>query len=139
MQLVVHELQVLGVKQLVTATKNDSIVAVRPHLLKFGSPAGSLKLQLLDANSKIISESVSITIASISSQAYFHGYVTFDFAFNVMAGQNYYIKLLGVGYTFSEGDYIGWCNDYDLRKYDATYIKNNGFYAALDVEFWDRG
>jgi hypothetical protein len=136
MRLAVHELYASGLKQKVEVTSDASIVAIRPHLMKYGSPAGSLKIQFLDGNEKLIGETDTVLISSISAIAYFHGYITFNCNFNVKESELHYIKLVGIGYTFSESNYIGWCNDYDLRKYDATDTRTEGFYAPLDYEFW---
>jgi hypothetical protein len=119
-----------------TATENAHIYAIRPHIYKHGSPAGSLVLDVLDANGKLIKSSSAVTISSISTANYFHGYVKFDISLPVTSGKTYQIKLRGTGYTFSASAYIGWCNDFDLRKYTADYSPNTGIDAALDMEIW---
>lgn len=137
MLLVAHELYASGLKQKINVLENTNCISVRPHLYKHLSSVGSLKLQLLDVDQKIIDESSSLVISTISSANYFHGYVRFDCNFRLKANQTYWIKLLGIGYTFSESAYIGWCNDYDLRKVDANYSRNQGYFAALDMEIWE--
>lgn len=136
MLLWVHELDTAGLTQEITATDNCILGSIRPHIYKHGAPGGSLKLELRDTNNKLIASSPLVTIASISSAAYFHGYIKFDLYAPLTAGKNYNIKLVGSGYTYAPGAYIGWCNDYDLRKYDAAYSPSDAQYGALDMEVW---
>jgi hypothetical protein len=46
MKLIVHELEVDGVEQKLTATKNVIVEAVRPHLYRHNFPTGSLKVEI---------------------------------------------------------------------------------------------
>lgn len=137
MRLVVHELYAQGLKQRIKVTENLNIVSIRPHLYKHLSPAGSFKLELLDENEQKIDESETLTMASVSSANYFHGYVRVNCTFALKKNTEYYIKLVGSGYTFNESAWFGWCNDYDLRKVEASYTRNQGYYGALDMELWD--
>jgi hypothetical protein len=135
--LLVHELSSKGLKQKISITENNlNVLSVRHHVYKHNNPNGSLKLLLLDENEKTISESESILIIDISNAAYFHGYVRFNCNWQLKKETDYFIKLVGVGYSFSESAYIGVCNDFDLRKVDATYSPNDSFHAALDLELW---
>lgn len=136
MILLVHELSTNGLKQELNILENLNVLSVRPHLYKHNNPSGSLKLQLLDENEKKISESSSILISDISNSSYFHGYVRFNCNWQLRDGVNYFIKLVGVGYSFNESSYIGWCSDYDLRKVNADYSPNDSFHSALDLELW---
>lgn len=137
MILVVHEL-VTVLKQEINLLDKDLLVhAIRPHIYRHNSPTGSLHLEIWDENEKTIAQSSSVAIASIGTAAYFHGYVEFPFVEPLKAGSTYWVALKATGgYSFSESAYIGWCNDYDLRKVDADYTPNEGVSAALDMEFW---
>lgn len=139
MDLAVIEL-ITDLYQSITMTKNVNLTNVRMHLLKHGAPAGSLKVQILDTNGFLIEESNVVTIASITAAtgAYFHGQVRFDISTPLMSGQTYRINLVGVGYTFSETDYIAVNNDLNFAKVTKDYIPTESFDYALDMELWER-
>ena len=125
--------------QTFTPTKDMNLVAVRPHIYKHLSPTGTLKVQILDENGYLIDESESITISTISSANYFHGYVRFYIDTSLQSGRTYQMRLKADGgYTFSESAYVGICNDFDLRKVTAGYSPSDGYRAALDFELWER-
>jgi hypothetical protein len=52
-------------------------------------------------------------------------------------GQSYSLKLVGTGYSFSEPAYVGWCNGYDLGKYDSTTVPADIYQSPLDLEIWN--
>jgi hypothetical protein len=136
--LLVDELQ-SSLYQEVTATKNFDLVAIRPHLYKHRNPSGNLTVELQDGNGELILASDVVNISAISAANFFHGYIRFDLIKPILEGQVYRIALIpGGGYSFSENAYIGWCRDYDLRKYTATYSPNTGHASALDFEAWER-
>ncbi len=129
--------------QKLTATENVIVAALRPHILIFGSPPGSLRVDIYDSsNTTLLKSSEEITITSIKSQAsitedYFHGYIRFNVDWGLSKDTEYSIRLEGVsGYTFSANDFIGWCRDFDTRKYTANYSPNTGFSSAYDMEVW---
>lgn len=137
MKLIVGEL-INSVQQEIEVTENLNVVAIRPHLYRHGNPAGSLKLQILDSNEKLITESETVDISDIGTLTYFHGYVRFNVNVALKSGSLYWVRLVGNGYTFNESAYVGWCNDYDLQKVDRTYTPNGDWQAALDLEIWTR-
>jgi hypothetical protein len=137
MKLLVHELKTT-LKQQFQPTENLDVLYVRPHLYKHNSPSGSLKIQILGESEELIKESSLITISSISSANYFHGYIRFEITVPLRSSNTYYMALASSGYSFAEGAYIGWCNDYDLRKVSATYTPSVGYSAALDFELWTK-
>jgi hypothetical protein len=142
MRLIVHELTTNSgdgaLKQLLTVGGSDVVLAaVRPHLLKYGVPAGSLYMEVRTAANVLISASAAVTIASITAvtNTYAHGYLRFDLPVTLLKNTSYYFALQSTGYAYSDTDYIGWCNDYDLFKYD--FISSNALDRPLDIEMWE--
>lgn len=139
MKLIVHELKTSLYQQIKVKEDNLLLYAIRPHLYKHGNPAGTLKIQLQDSNSKVIANSETLNISAISAATYFHGYVRFLISSPLTNLVSYRAVLIpGGGYSFSESAYIGWCKDFDLRKVNALYSPNSGLNAALDLELWIR-
>lgn len=139
MKLIVHELKAAGLIQEIKAPRNVLVEAIRPHIYRHNSPTGSLKIQILDDSDVLITESEVIDIDDIGSQDFFHGYVRFLINVGLKEGLTYKIKLVGLsGYTFSESSYIGWCNDFDLSKYLASYNPATPLNRPLDIEIWER-
>lgn len=137
MKLVVHELQATELSQSYTPERNVIVHAIRPHLYKHNAPAGTLKLQIYNGVT-LVGESDPVTIASISTANYFHGYVRFDLSCGLKRDTAYTFKLVGSGYTFSESAYVGWCGGFDLGKYPATYTPESLLKYPLDLEVWER-
>lgn len=126
--------------QTITPTSNLIVEAFRPHIYRHNSPTGSLRIKVNDNNGKLIKQSSAVTISSIGTLAFFHGLVKFDINVGLQKDQSYRIELVGEGgYTFSESAYIGWVNDFDLRRVSASYSPNVDFNAALGMEIWTRG
>jgi hypothetical protein len=125
--------------QQMLATKSHDIVAIRPHILKVGSPGGTLKIQTTDINGELIAESNTVNISSIGTLSNFHGYVRFDINFPVLTGKAFRVQLVaGGGYTASDAAFISWVLDYDLRRYIANYEPSTGENSPFDVEFWQQ-
>jgi hypothetical protein len=135
MKLVVHEL-VTELKQKITATVDQNVYSIRPHLYKNLAPAGSLTIEVRDENDLLIAESSSLSIGSIPSGNYYHGYVEFMIDCQMKANTDYYVALVPNGYTFSDSAFIGWCNDFDLSKYASDDVLAIGANAPLDMEIW---
>lgn len=139
MKLLLDELNSDNLTQLVqTPSRVVHVKHIRPHLYKHAAPTGSFFIQIQDANGKKIANSNSLSAADISASTYFHGYVRFDIVASLTPDTNYYIALRSTGYTFGELAYIGWCRDYEHRKYAASYTPNTGVSSALDFEIWER-
>lgn len=125
--------------QEITMINDCNLVYIRPHVIKHGSPGGSIKVQVLDENDYLIGESSSVTVASISTFDYAHGYVRLPIDVPLKAGSTYKINLVGhSGYTFSDANHVGFCRDFDLRKVRAAYTSNLGADSAYDIELWER-
>lgn len=116
---------------------------IRPHIYRFGNPLGSLQLEVLDSQKRLIKKTDVVTISSIGSEDFFHGYILFPLTWAAQANTVYHLRLVGLsGYTFSETaspttGYIGWVKaEPDFRKGSATYSPNTGWNSELDWEPW---
>ena len=135
MILQVHELVTTLSQKLTVGSEEVRISAIRPHLLRWLSPAGSLYLEVRDASNALVATSETIAISSLPAGNYLHGYIRFLVDCILAANSTYSVVLNSSGYTFSESAWIGWCTDFDLRKYDiALTEEEDGF---LDVEMWE--
>lgn len=134
MKLVVEELKT-EVETRFEVTAITQAVAIRPHLYRHGNPAGSLYLEIHSENG-LIATSEQISISSIGTQNYFHGFVRFYISKQLKPGVEYTIKLKSDGYTFSEGSYVGWVLDHDRTGYstDSTIP----LLAPFKFELWVR-
>jgi hypothetical protein len=138
MNIIVHELAV-KLSQLITVGANPiNLEAILPHLYRHNQATGSLQIQVEDTGGNMIAQSEIIAISALPSDlADWHGYRRFYIKAHLRAGASYQISLLPLGgYSFSESAYVGWCNDFDLRRVPALYSPNQGLNAALDMQFW---
>ncbi len=123
-------------------TRKLDLYAIRPHLYIHGAPAGSLKLQVTDANGSLIDQSETLAISAlnsgITSLGFAHGFFRFLIDTSLKASTTYGVSLVATGYTFAEAAYVGWCKDFDLRKVSADYTPNTGDHSALNMELWER-
>lgn len=144
MQLVGYDLYT-QLSQKMIATKNQTIVHIKPHIYISNNPIGGLRLDVYDVDSAtLIQSSNELSVASIKSQAeitepYFHGYIRFDFnGFSILEDQEIEVRLLGVnGYTFSGINFISWASDYDLQRYSRSFIITSNLEAPLDLELYE--
>lgn len=137
MNLIVFELEDSIYQEMMPVDTSQFVSAIRPHIYKHNAPTGTLTIQVQDQNGRMIKESDVVNISDISSANYFHGYIRFDITIGLMIGKTYRIALVAAGgYTFSESAYIGWCNGYDLGKYNLSYESNSTFEEPLDMEIW---
>lgn len=138
MKLVVYELKAAGLEQTLVPNKNVILHSVRPHLIRFNRPAGTLKMQVLDSDDNLIAESASLDIDDIGTMDFAHGVVKFDLLAGLTKNQTYKFKLIGEGYTFSESAYVGWCNGFDLEIYPPSYSPETSLQYPLLIENWER-
>lgn len=143
MNLVVHELVANSgagsVYQEVTVGSSPvTIRAVRPHLYISLPQASSIYVQILNSGGTVVATSETVTVASITAQNYFHGYVRFYIDAILAAATNYTFRLQVTGYSYSEESFIGWCSDYDLRKYSLGFTPSNAWDDPLDMEIWEQ-
>lgn len=140
MKLIVEDLSSGIVEQkFTTGDFPVNLVAVRPHMYKHLAPAGSIVMQLRDASGSLLKSSDALTIASITAASgnYFHGLIKFDLKAGLLPNTTYRFRMTTTGYTHSESAYIGWCRDFDLGRYDATYTSDTGLNAPLGLEIWE--
>ncbi len=143
MRLVVIELEDDDLKQeIIVKNRNVNCQVIRPHLLRFANPSGSLFIQIQDANGQPIKDSNTVAISTLfdtDNLTHFHGYIQFDIDFHFKKETIYNISLRSTGgYTFAEPNYIAWCNDWEHRKYNAAYTPNGDTAGALDLEIWSK-
>lgn len=131
--------------QKVTPTETVIVAAFRPHILIHGNPSGCLRVDIYDStDTTLLKSSEDLMISDIKTQAgitesYFHGYIRFNIDWGLVKDTEYSIRLEGLaGYSPTASDYIGWCRDFDTRKYTATYSPNEGFNSAFDIEVWQQ-
>lgn len=136
MKLCVHELTT-ELKQKITATENLMVAAFRPYIYRHAAPAGSIFLEVQDANGKLIKKTGNTLISSIGSNTYWHGYYRFLLPVALKAGEDYYVSLKGSGYTFGEPAYVGWANSFDHKNaFGAAYDGAEGLTAPLGLQIW---
>jgi hypothetical protein len=122
-------------------TVGDSAVtvrAVRPHLYIALPQASSLTMQILNSGATVIATSETVTVASITTANYFHGYVRFYIDAILAAETNYTFRLQASGYTYSDSSFVGWCSDFDLRKYSLGFSPLIAAEDPLDMEIWEQ-
>lgn len=136
MRIWVHELRTELRQTRTPLDYHQKVRAIRPHLLRYGNPAGSLFLEVQNAGGDVIATSEEIDIADIGGHDFLHGYVRFFLDAYLKAGTPYYMALKASGYSFSTSDFIGWVNDYGFRTIQPTYFPNSGGHAPLDMQCW---
>lgn len=138
MTLIVSECKPDAYQEIVP-TKPIFVYAIRPHLYIHGSPAGTVKVQIQDANGYMVAESATQSIATLKTATYAHKYYRFEIASNLMQDTTYRIAVVcGGGYSFSESAYVGVCHDWDNTKSDLSYVASDSFNKPLDIEIWER-
>lgn len=138
MKLVVHELVNTLYQEITVGAKSIRLHAVRPHLYRHLSPAGSVAVQIWDTNGRIVAASDAVSIASIGSGNYWHGCHRFLVTAQLKENTVYRVALVASGgYSFAEAAYAGWCNEYDMPKGTASYSPSTGLSAPLDLELWE--
>lgn len=138
-RLIIRELKADALYQQIVPTENLNLVHIRPHLLIYGSPSGTLQVQVRDSNDRIAGASNTISISTLKTQTYAHGYFRFDITQPLISGVTYRIALVGGGgYTFSETDYVGWASDWNDEKISTTYTQSGDVDSPLDFELWVR-
>ena len=118
-------------------TENLNIVSIRPHLYIEDTPAGSLFLQVLDLNKRLIKQSNTVAISSITTATYFHGFVKFDLNLGLQKDQSYYLALKSSGYTYGASSFVGWCNSFDSARRTENF-EVAGVTAAYELEIWTK-
>ncbi|RTL05230.1 hypothetical protein EKK58_08765 [Candidatus Dependentiae bacterium] len=128
-----------SVSQPIRAAEPMFIVALRPHLYIHGSPSGTVKVQILDTNNRVVTESSSVSISTLKTLDYAHKYYRFDLSANLSQDTSYKLAVVCEGgYSFSESAYVGVCLDWDNRKSSVGYSPSTSYEQPLDIEVWER-
>lgn len=129
------------VAQQYTATKNQSIDYLVPHLMVRGAPGGSVYLQLQDSDGNKIADTESVSIATIADgNEIFHGKYRFSITATVRKGVTYRVEMLtSGGYSYGVDDFVGWCNAWERKNvFDQSYNPSWGVNAPLILDIWGR-
>ena len=125
--------------QFITPTSPVFVYAIRPHLYIHGSPAGTVTVQIQDDMGRVVQEATPLTITTLKTLAYAHGYFRFLMSANLAQDATYRIAVVcGGGYSFSESAYVGVCHDWDNTKATLSYTANGSFEKPLDIEIWEK-
>jgi hypothetical protein len=140
-KLIVAELKTSLVQRYTIGNKSLDVQAIRPELMFFANPAGSLTLQIEDTNGKLVAASETLSIAAIkaaiASLGYDHGMLRFYCNAYLRKNTSYDFRLVpSGGYAFSEAGYVAWCAGFELAKYGADYSPSAGWSSALNLELW---
>jgi hypothetical protein len=138
MKLVVLELKNQLLYQEITCLKTQQVAYIRPHLYKHNAPSGSITLVVKNTSDSVLYTSDALTITDISTANYFHGYVRFAIPFVMIKDTTYRIYINSSGYTYNDSAFIGWCNDFDLHKYNLNYTPVCSTDRPLDLEVWNK-
>lgn len=137
MRLIADEWVVDPLKQRMNPSRPVIATNIRPHILKVGNPAGSMRILIQDTDGNTLYTSSQVAISLLGTD-HFHGVVTFDVDFGFQENIEYDVVLDTVGYTFNSSNYISWCLDYDLRVYDLDYTANSLYHSPYRMEIWER-
>ncbi len=137
MRLIVYELLTSRTQEL-TTDGIKQVYAVRPHLYRKASPAGTIKVQIKTMADVLVAESDAVSIASLGSGTYWHGYRRFVVSASLAANTEYKFVVVTSGYTFGESAYVAWVSGLDLGNYATGYVVTDDFHSPLDLEVWTR-
>ena len=116
--LVIEEITVIAIEQEIRLTRNAGLVAIRLHLMKYGTPTGDLVMAIYEGANLIKSVTTAMsTLNAEFSLAYGHGLFKFDLEIPIRksgAYTTYTIKLSAAGYGAS--NYYAWVKDWLPEK-----------------------
>jgi len=138
--LVVEELKG-ELSQVFSPFRRLLVVAVRPYLYAHNFPAGTFKLQLIDADDVVAGEQTftaeDIYTGLNTTNAYAHAYLRVQFPSPVsLPPGDYLMVITSTGYTFSENSYLAWVKEYEDKKVNTTYIISGAEDNPLSFELW---
>lgn len=137
MKLLVIELY-SNLEQAIIPDTIQQVEAVRIHLYKHNTPAGSLQVLIKDGDTTIATSQI-VNISDISEADFFHGQVTFEINVQLLKSKEYKILLQASGYTFTESAYVGWCRDFDFKTYPKGFEdRGSNLKSGFDYEIWTR-
>lgn len=120
MILYVEELKAVTLVQNFTVTRRTQVERIRLHLCKYLAPTGTFTLTVKDGDGNAVATSAQtldqmvMADATIGSEDYYHGHVSFTFTRypNLKPGE-YTLELSSTGYTYAEDEFIGWCKAWE--------------------------
>ena len=130
--------------QNITVEDKAVFESMRLLLYKHLSPAGEFRLEILYPEGGSVIASATLTSAlmeanatEITSTNYAHGWFRFDFGeFVTLHPASYTLRLIGVGYSFSENAYIGWIQEHEDLTHRLNYTPENDFHNPLSYQGW---
>ncbi len=111
----------------------------RPSLLRSGSPAGLVRLELRDAlGQQIIKASSDRSAAAIGTGSHWAGDAGFILEAALRGGVTYQLVLVArAGYAHSSSDHLGWCLDFlQDRKTRLGYTEAGHDQSPYGLELW---
>lgn len=95
-------------QRILVGSSEIQMAGVMVHVIKYGSPSGTMRLELLDASENRALTQADVAISSIPSGNYWHGMIRFDLAYSLRRNTNYYIAMTSTGgYSYGASDYFG--------------------------------
>lgn len=135
MRLAVLENGIDGQSQLFTVGNSDiNMAGCMVHILKYGSPTGTMRLELLDADTDTLT-TADVLLSALPTD-YFHGLVRFDLKYQLRKNTNYYLNLNSAGgYSYGTNDFFG------IVFADSLEWKGNGgmHFRILKYRNFNRG
>lgn len=135
MRLAVLENGVDGQSQLLTVGADDiRMVGCLVHIIKYGSPSGTMRLELLSASAATLT-TADVLLSALPTD-YFHGMIKFDLTYPLQRNTNYYLNLNSAGgYAHGANDFFG------IVLADSLAWKSNGgmHFRILEYRNFNRG
>lgn len=125
MKLRVYEVGLDGASVSFRVPRLTFMKHIRIHIYKAGAPTGNALLQLSDPTGIVTLNQASVSIPTISSANYFHGFVKFDLAYALQAATTYYLTInYNGGYSYGASDFIGWAFAEGFQGFEIWEQKN---------------
>lgn len=144
MEKAVHEL-ITTLDQQITFDEITHIERIRPWLVLYDNPTGSVKLSIMDSSAtttyayktQSVADMISAGDATVATQ-YNHGLISFIFDSVVHLQPGDYIVRLeaSTGYTFASSKFIGWVSDSDDPIGELGYTSTGGLTTPLTMEIY---
>lgn len=130
------------IDQPITISRDGSIAHIRPWIYKHGFLLdGQFKVTVLQGSTELFSSTIDYTeINAITTDAYAHGQIRFDFDNAVIHVEesatitDYILRFEMINHTFNASNYISLCRRYEQKTYPTTggeppndYVEPFGF------------
>lgn len=118
--IVYEELKAVELEQEILIEKRIILKGIRLHLIKIGTPTGSIRLTMYDSDLTYTTKTIPLTdfAANGITATYFHGMVYFQFDNEIILtkAKKIKFKLEGIsGYTYANTNHIGWIKEFENR------------------------